>query len=263
MNTNIPFSDTTTPTGPGEIIAMTGPVVGVRTTRIYCRPICRPGRAPKPENCTPFPDGTTARAAGYRACKQCRPDDPTPPSRRAAHNTDVSPTIRHGVGGTPVGFAFVGMTDRGLCSLYLQDTEDPALGLERLRRDFPGAALQADSSVADGVVPRIVAHLTRGEPCDDLALDLRGSPFRLRVWDALRAVPWGATTTYGALAATLGLPAGSARAVGSACGANPVSLLVPCHRVVRSGGGLGGYYWGLDRKRALLELEGGRGSAPH
>jgi O-6-methylguanine DNA methyltransferase len=106
------------------------------------------------------------------------------------------------------------------------------------------------------VIERAWAHIKEGEPCDDVPLDLRGTPFQLRVWNALREIPRGRTTTYGAIAAGLGLAPVAARAVGAACGANPVGLIVPCHRVVAASGGLGGYYWGLDRKQALLEWEG-------
>lgn len=255
MNTNTLLEVPAARTADTDPVAAAGPVVGVRTTRIYCRPTCRPGRAPRPENCVPFAEGATARAAGFRACKRCRPDDAVAPSRRGGRDSGPPLTIRYGLGATPVGFAFVAATERGVCALFIQDTAEHAGSLERLRRDFPGASIEADPAAADRVVPRVVAHLTSGRACDDLALDLRGTPFRLCVWEALRAIPRGTTTTYGALAATLGLAPGSSRAVGSACGANPVSLLVPCHRVVREGGGLGGYYWGLDRKRALLELE--------
>lgn len=164
--------------------------------------------------------------------------------------------IKFGVGLTPIGLVFVAMTERGVCALDLLDTDDPSPALARLRRAFPGATIERDPSAAGILLRRVVAFLTDDGGSEPIALDLRGTPFRLRVWDALRSIPRGQTTTYGALARTLGLPSGAARAVGTACGANPVSLLVPCHRVVRTGGGLGGYYWGLDRKRALLELEG-------
>src|SRR5205823_12097210 len=116
--------------------------------------------------------------------------------------------------------------------------------------------LEEDAAFAEEIGSKVIAHVVDGEPCDDIALDLRGTPFQLQVWEALRAIPRGETTSYGALARAIGLPPGASRAVGAACGANPVSLVVPCHRVVRTGGGLGGYYWGLDRKRALLEMEG-------
>lgn len=232
----------------------TGPVVGVTSTRIYCRPVCRPGRAPKRENCVPFLDAGAARVAGYRACKQCRPDDTFPPTR--SQTPAASPlAVRFGVGLTPVGFVFVASTERGVCALDLLSDDDPSPALERHRRRLPGATFQADASASDPVVFRVGAHLSDGRSYDGVSLDLRGTPFRLRVWEALRSIPRGETTTYGGLARTLGLPPGAARAVGSACGANPVSLIVPCHRVVGAGGGLGGYYWGLERKRALLEME--------
>jgi O-6-methylguanine DNA methyltransferase len=203
----------------------------------------------------PFLNARAARAAGYRPCKQCRPDDPEPPARLRERLAGPL-TVRYGVGLTPVGFALVAATSRGVCALYLLDTPDASPALDRLRRKFPGATLEADPAAAEAVLPRVVAHLTDGVPCDDLALDLHGTPFQRRVWEALREIPRGRTTTYGALATFLGLPAVAARAVGTACGSNPVSLIVPCHRVLAAGGGLGGYYWGLDRKRALLDLEG-------
>src|SRR5437763_15593721 len=96
---------------PIQLPTTTGPVVGVRTTRIYCRPVCRPGRAPKPENCVPFPDAVSARAAGYRACKQCRPDELAPNPPRS------SPAIRYGMGVTTIGSAFLAMSEGGGCGL--------------------------------------------------------------------------------------------------------------------------------------------------
>jgi AraC family transcriptional regulator, regulatory protein of adaptative response / methylated-DNA-[protein]-cysteine methyltransferase len=223
--------------------AILGPVVGVRTTRIYCRPVCRPGRAPRRENCVPFLSASVARAAGFRPCKQCRPD-----AERAAL------TIRYGMGETPLGFAFVATTDRGICGLYLIDSEDAAPGLVRLRTEFPDAEIFEDLAAVELILSRLCGYLNAGDPCSDLALDPRGTTFQRRVWEALREIPRGETWTYGELAARLGLP-GAARAVGAACGANPVSVLIPCHRVVRAGGAMGGNYWGLDRKRALLDLE--------
>jgi O-6-methylguanine DNA methyltransferase len=156
----------------------------------------------------------------------------------------------------PIGPILVAATDRGLCRLYVLDGDDPSPALARLRRDVPGAVFEEDEAFGREVASRVTAHVVDGDPVDDIALDLRGTPFQLRVWDALRAIPRGETTSYGALGRAIGLPPGASRAVGAACGSNPVSLIVPCHRVLRTGGGLGGYYWGLDRKRALLEMEG-------
>jgi AraC family transcriptional regulator of adaptative response/methylated-DNA-[protein]-cysteine methyltransferase len=243
----------TLPTTSISSVEDSGPVVGVKTTRIYCRMVCRASRAPLARNCVPFLNTAAARAAGYRACKQCRPDDDRAPVR--AGKPALPLAIRYAVGLTPVGYACVAATSRGVCALYLQKTDDPAESLERLARLFPQATFTADRSVSQ-VFPRVVAHLTEGASFDDLPLDLHGTPFQLKVWDAMRKIPRGSTTTYGALAVELGLAPGAARAVGSACGTNPVTLIVPCHRVLRSGGGLGGYYWGLDLKRALLDMEG-------
>jgi AraC family transcriptional regulator, regulatory protein of adaptative response / methylated-DNA-[protein]-cysteine methyltransferase len=228
------------------------PVVGVRTTRIYCRPDCRPGRDPLPENCIPFLDAPAARAAGFRACKKCRPDEVRAPRIRVGYATGTS----------PIGEVFVAATKRGLCALYVLTDDDLAPALDRLRDEWPDGDLIEDSEVGATYLPRVLTHLVEGAPCDDVPLDLRGTPFQLRVWEALRAIPHGTTTTYGALAETLGLSASAARAVGTACGANPVSLLVPCHRVVRAGGGLGGYEWGLDRKQTLLDIESGAALVP-
>jgi AraC family transcriptional regulator, regulatory protein of adaptative response / methylated-DNA-[protein]-cysteine methyltransferase len=239
--------------GSPALLTETGPVVGVRTTRIYCRPLCRPARAPKPENCVPFLNADLARTAGYRPCKQCLPDRVGGRSESISSRTDA--TIRYGMGPTPVGVVFLALSERGICALLPLDGDEPAPGLTRTREEYPGADLRHDPGAVDPLLPRISAFLTGNDECRDLALDMsRGTPFQRRVWDALRSIPRGSTRTYGALANALGEPH-AARAVGTACGANPIALLIPCHRVIRSGGALGGYFWGLNRKRALLELE--------
>jgi AraC family transcriptional regulator of adaptative response/methylated-DNA-[protein]-cysteine methyltransferase len=162
--------------------------------------------------------------------------------------------IRFGLGPTPLGFAFVALTDRGVGGLYFLDDEDPSPALARLRKDHPAVALVEDGAAVAPILRRIDAWLD-GEPGgDDVRLDVRGTAFQRRVWDALRSIPAGSTRTYGELARLLGKP-GAARAVGSACAKNPVALFVPCHRVVHHNGDPGGYHWGLERKRALLERE--------
>lgn len=217
-------------------------VIGVRTTRIYCRPDCRPGRSSLPQNRVVFENSASAREAGFRPCKKCKPD------------AGPMETLRFGRAMTEIGGLFGVLSDRGLCALYLCDRSDPT-PVERLKRDFPGAELVEDHEAVRTVLERAVAHILHDDPIDGIELDLRGTEFQRKVWQALLAIPRGKTTTYGELTRSLGMESGAARAVGSACGANPVSLLVPCHRVLRSGGGLGGYYWGLLRKQALLELE--------
>lgn len=170
----------------------------------------------------------------------------------------VVSTIRYGVAESPVGRLFVAESSRGLCGLYLLASDDPTPGLDRVRRDIPGALFDRDDTLAQRLIPRVVSYLVDGRSCDDLPLDLRGTPFQIQVWNALREVPHGSTLTYAELARAVGLPGTAARAVGTACGRNPISLIVPCHRIVASSGGLGGYYWGLELKQALLDLEQGR-----
>jgi AraC family transcriptional regulator of adaptative response/methylated-DNA-[protein]-cysteine methyltransferase len=148
----------------------------------------------------------------------------------------------------------VALTVHGVRGLYLLDDEDPSPALARLRKDHPAVDLVEDGKAVAPVVQRVYAWLD-GEPGgDDIRLDVHGTAFQRRVWDALRSIPAGATRTYGELARQLGTP-GAARAVGSACAKNPVALFVPCHRVVHHDGEPGGYHWGRERKRALLERE--------
>uniref|UniRef100_UPI00202959BF methylated-DNA--[protein]-cysteine S-methyltransferase n=1 Tax=Actinotalea sp. C106 TaxID=2908644 RepID=UPI00202959BF len=127
--------------------------------------------------------------------------------------------------------------------------------LEQLRQEFPPAQPDQDDAglaeLADGL--RALAH--GDSPGTDLPVDLHGTAFQARVWDALRRIPAGQTRSYTEVAEAIGAPT-AVRAVASACGANPVALVIPCHRVVRSDGSLGGYRWGLEVKRRLLETEG-------
>lgn len=231
-------------------VGPTAPVVGVRTTRIYCRPVCRPARMPRPENCVPFPDAEVARAAGYRPCKLCRPDDATPPPRLVARPEEV----RFGTGPTPLGTAFAARTDVGVCALFFPEAETGSPALDRLRTMFPGGRIAGDDVAVAPLLASVAAWLEGGPEPAEVPLDLRGTPFQLEVWRALRSIPAGETCSYGELARRLGRPSAS-RAVGAACGANPVAILVPCHRAVGSRGDLVNYRWGLERKRALLGRE--------
>ena len=159
-------------------------------------------------------------------------------------------TIRFCSFPSPVGTVLIAATDKGLCSVKIGERPDK---LERaLEEEFSGARLLQHplTSLKD----QILAFLTGESSLARVPLDIRGTVFQRRVWDALRRIPRGETRTYGELARAVGAPA-AVRAVGSACGANPVALAVPCHRAVRTDGGLGGYAWGLSRKKLLLELE--------
>ncbi|HEX5759869.1 MAG TPA: bifunctional DNA-binding transcriptional regulator/O6-methylguanine-DNA methyltransferase Ada [Thermoanaerobaculia bacterium] len=161
--------------------------------------------------------------------------------------------IRFACADSPVGRLLVAATERGLCAVMLGDDDD---ALEAgLRGEFPQAEVAADSEGLGATVAAVLASLDGGGPSPALPLDVRATAFEQRVWAALQEIPPGATRTYGEVAAALGRP-GAARAVGRACAANPVALVVPCHRVVRGDGGLGGYRWGEERKRRLLAREG-------
>ncbi|HKK71691.1 MAG TPA: methylated-DNA--[protein]-cysteine S-methyltransferase [Candidatus Krumholzibacteria bacterium] len=163
-------------------------------------------------------------------------------------------TIRHAIVPSPLGPVFVARTDRGVCAVeFVASGEDPAPGLQR---HWPGAALVAAAD--DEAVPWGAAIFGNG-PRPPLALHLRGTNFQIQVWRALLRIPSGRIVDYGALAEAVGRP-GAARAVGAAVGANPVAVLVPCHRVLRRHGQLGGYRWGTGRKLALLGRELARGS---
>ena len=154
----------------------------------------------------------------------------------------------------PLGWLLVAASERGICRVGLGD--DASALEERLRAEFPAAEVAADRGKLKAWVTRIVAHLGGRAPHLDLPLDVRATAFQRRVWEALRKIPYGHTRSYSAVARALGAP-GAARAVARACATNPVALLVPCHRVVCEDGRLGGYRWGAERKRALLEREGG------
>lgn len=157
-----------------------------------------------------------------------------------------------------IGRLLVGATDRGLCSVALGRTRGELL--QRLRKEFPAAELSEVtapySAALTDWIEILRAHL-RGQPSRrELPLDLRATAFRFEVWRYLRSIPKGEVRTYSEVAAALGRPR-AVRAVASACAANPVALLIPCHRVLRADGELGGYRWGVERKRRLLAGERG------
>ena len=170
------------------------------------------------------------------------------PRRWAAGGRDE--TIRWVLAATSLGPLLVAATDAGLCRVSF-DEDATALA-----RRFPAATIEPGGEAMADLARQVVAAVEDPARTAGLPLDLRGTAFQEAVWAALRAIPAGETRTYAQLAAAAGNP-GATRAAGSACGANPVALLVPCHRALRSGGGLGGYAYGLERKRALLEREGG------
>jgi AraC family transcriptional regulator, regulatory protein of adaptative response / methylated-DNA-[protein]-cysteine methyltransferase len=201
----------------------------VKTTKIYCRPSCS-GR-PKPENVTTYPTRETAEAAGYRACKRCRPD--------------LGEELRFATARTSLGTVLVAAGDDGVRTVLMGASAAEA---KRALRDLhPGAFIRPDSELR-----RLATRILDSPQAD---LDMRGSAFQLEVWRKLLEIPRGETRTYTQLATEMGRPS-SVRAVAHACASNRLGVLVPCHRVVRTDGSLAGYRWGLERKRALLEAEG-------
>jgi AraC family transcriptional regulator of adaptative response/methylated-DNA-[protein]-cysteine methyltransferase len=160
--------------------------------------------------------------------------------------------IRYTIVGSPVGRLLIARTERGICAINLGD-DDAAL-VRQLGHEFAGAVTERDDEGLQAWAETVLAGLDAAQPHDALPLDVRASAFQRRVWQALRTIPYGETRTYGEVAAAIGSP-GAARAVGRACATNPVALVVPCHRVVASGGQLGGYASGVDRKRWLLHHE--------
>jgi AraC family transcriptional regulator of adaptative response/methylated-DNA-[protein]-cysteine methyltransferase len=319
---------------------------GVRTTGVYCRPVCA-SRQPLERNVAFFSDPASARAAGFRPCKRCRPDEAAGSSaapwlagvRAALDASDerltldqlaarvgvsrahlqrtfraafgVSPrayaaaareqrlrerlragadvidaafasgygsgsrvydaaattlgvtparyraggagaTIAFGIVASPLGFVIVAMTERGVAHVALGDD---AAALERgLRAEFPAAAIERAEDRVESATSALVRYLAAEGPWPALSLDVRATAFQTRVWDALRRLAPGTTTSYGELARALGNPRAT-RAVARACATNPVALLIPCHRVIGNDGALRGYRWGLERKRRLLDLE--------
>jgi AraC family transcriptional regulator of adaptative response/methylated-DNA-[protein]-cysteine methyltransferase len=158
--------------------------------------------------------------------------------------------IQYAVSRCSLGSILVASSATGVCAILLGASS--AELLQNLQERFPGAQLIA--TVATGLHRRIVEFVDTPSAGFDLQLDARGTEFQRRVWRALREIPIGATASYLDVANRIGSPK-SVRAVAGACAANPIAVVIPCHRVVRTDGGLSGYRWGVERKRALLARE--------
>jgi AraC family transcriptional regulator of adaptative response/methylated-DNA-[protein]-cysteine methyltransferase len=153
---------------------------------------------------------------------------------------------------SPLGSLLVAATERGLCTVRFGES---VADLEQaLVREFPAATIQRDDAALRPWVDALVRYLHGRQPQLDLPLDVQATAFQSRVYEALRAIPYGGTRSYSQVAQAIGQPT-AVRAVAHACAANPVALVIPCHRVVRDDGSLGGYRWGVERKRALLAQE--------
>ncbi len=323
-------------------------VFSIRTTGVFCRPSCA-SRPARPENIEFHDSAAAAKAAGFRACRRCRPEEPSPvaahadtvadlcrfiavaetaptlaelaaraglsphhlhrvfrrltgltprdyaaaqqaqrvrsalaepavsvtdaihaagygsssrfyersdavlgmtPTRFRHHGADTR--VRFAVGRCSLGAILVAQTERGICAIALGD--DPDLLVRALQDQFANAELIGADTAFEQRVAQVIAFVEAPGIGLDLPLDLRGTAFQQRVWQALRRIPPGRTASYTEIAACIGAPA-AVRAVAGACAANPVAVAVPCHRVVRRDGALSGYRWGVERKRALLQRE--------
>ena len=164
--------------------------------------------------------------------------------------------ISFAFGATPLGKVLIGATDRGVCFLQFGDSERELL--EQLSREYPRAVVTPSTQQSDRQLERwmraLNARLSGGRDSLQLPLDVQGTAFQKRVWEFLRTIPSGDVLSYSEVAAAVGSPK-AVRAAANACAGNRIGVLIPCHRVIRGDGGLGGYRWGLERKRALLDLE--------
>lgn len=173
-----------------------------------------------------------------------------------------SPTrtlIHYAYRSTPLGQVFAAQTECGLCMLHLVGQRSHAASLAELRRRYPEAVIEENDAALDEVFHHVEAW-SQGDDCANIALDLQGTPFQQKVWKVLRRVKAGKTVSYSELARLAGEPK-AVRAAATACARNSVALFVPCHRVIRSDGSLGGYGGGVEHKRRLLQLEGALTSA--
>jgi AraC family transcriptional regulator of adaptative response/methylated-DNA-[protein]-cysteine methyltransferase len=161
--------------------------------------------------------------------------------------------IHYAVVDCALGRLLVGATEKGISAVSVGRSDEE---LERaLFDEYPSADIVRDSSGLDGYIEALLAYLEGKQPVLALPRDVRVTAFQARVYEALQAIPYGSVRTYAQVAQAVGAPR-AARAVGNACAANPTALLVPCHRVVRADGSVGGYRWGVDRKKTLLDREG-------
>ncbi len=213
---------------------------GCRTTKIYCRPGCPAGRRTKPVNRVHFNSPEEARANGYRACKICKPD-----------GSYVVPEIfymKHY--SSPLGVYVLVSSQQGI--VCVKPEEHMKVDFTRWERD--GIKVRDGNQYTNRLADELDAYFAGTLRQFSVPLDIRGTEFQRQVWDCLYSIPYGETRSYGQVAHAIARPTAS-RAVGGANGSNPISIVVPCHRVIGANGKLVGYGGGLDRKEALLDLE--------
>lgn len=198
-------------------------------------------------------------AAGFSGPSRFYDARPSAIAPSAARHGAPGEIIPYAIAPCAFGQAAIAVTERGVCAVLLGD--DDAELLAGLRARFSRATLVPAEGAPAERIREALAALTEPAAARSLPLDIRGTAFEARVWAALRAIPFGTTTSYSALAASMGAPQ-STRAVARACAKNPIAVLIPCHRVVGKSGSLTGYAWGLRRKQALLEAEAKAAASP-
>ena len=177
---------------------------------------------------------------------------------RQSRSGGASTTITFALGDCSLGSILVAATPVGVCAVLLG--HNPETLLRDLEDRFPKAELKGGDRAFDKLAARVIAYVEQPDQSIDLPLDVRGTVFQHKVWRALCGIPAGTTVSYAELAKRIGAP-NAMRAVAGACAANPVAVVVPCHRVVRGDGALSGYRWGVERKRALLDREAQAGNS--
>ncbi|MBX2866068.1 MAG: methylated-DNA--[protein]-cysteine S-methyltransferase [Leptolyngbyaceae cyanobacterium MAG.088] len=161
--------------------------------------------------------------------------------------------IRYGIHDSPFGPCLIALTDRGICNLNFLDNATKKVAEQQLQAEWPHATISYEQQATEDICGQIF-HRAHQSP---LTVHIKGTNFQIQVWQALLKIPLGGLATYQGLATSMGKPT-AARAIGNAVGRNPVGYLIPCHRVIRSSGEIGGYRWGLDRKTVLLGWEAGQ-----
>jgi AraC family transcriptional regulator of adaptative response/methylated-DNA-[protein]-cysteine methyltransferase len=164
----------------------------------------------------------------------------------------IAATIRYTCAESPLGRMLIAATERGICSIQFARTDGELI--EGLKREFPFAGRKSDDGGLKSWASALLKHMRGKDLVSSLPLDIRATAFQRRVWTYLQKIPFGGTRSYGEVAKAIGRPT-AVRAVARACATNPVAVVIPCHRVVREDGSMGGYRWGIERKKTLLEME--------
>ena len=167
----------------------------------------------------------------------------------------IAASIRYTLADSPLGRMLIAATEKGICAIQFAASDDE---LEHgIKREFPFAQRRRDDNALAEWKNSVLRQMSGHKLNAALPLDIQATAFQRRVWAQLQAIPFGATRSYAQVAKAIGRPTAT-RAVARACATNPIAIAIPCHRVVRTDGGMGGYRWGVERKKTLLELEGAR-----